>query len=759
MACSKRAFYRLARNDLDSLIDAARHRWTNVEPAIFGTLLEQALSPADRAKLGAHYTPRPYVERLVQATISDVLQPEWGEAQDAIRALRDAGDTAGALARATEFLLYVQLQRVLDPACGTGNFLYVAMETLLRLESDVIELIASLGGEAKPTIGPANFLGLELNPRAAVIAELVLWIGWLRWRTANDPTAVPDPVLQRTAAINFGRHHGYDAVLARDEAGEIVQPPRQPDWPEAEFIVGNPPFIGGKNLRDRLGSSYAEALWKANPSVPPSADFVMQWWDRAADALTTAEPTLRRFGFVTTNSITQEFSRRVITGHMKAERPLSLVMACPDHPWTKATRDSAAVRIAMTAAEAGVRDGDLIEVESEAALDTDSPQLRVATTRARLHANLSVGDSFGEIMLLRANAGVASRGVQLMGAGFITDEAEAAMLGLGRRPGLEQHIRPYRNGRDMLQRSRGALVIDLFGLNEREVRQRYPEVYEHLLETVRKDREQQVARSPTVDAKAYLQTWWLFGKVRGDLRLALQFLPRFIVTVETSKHRVFQFLPGDVLPDNMLVALASTEAVHLGVLSSRIHTEWALRTGGWLGIGNDPRYSKSKVFDPFPFPDPTPDQRTTITDLGEELDATRKAALAEHPRLTMTGLYNLVEKLRAGAKLTPAEETDARDARARIVLHLHDQLDAAVAAAYGWAEDWQNGTLTPAEIVTRLVALNATRAAEEAAGHIRWLRPDYQIPRFGPAAKRNGRAQASDSADAGDGAEDGPSAA
>lgn len=149
-----RAFYRLARNDLDALIDAAKHRWTNVEPAIFGTLLEQALSTADRAKLGAHYTPRPYVERLVQATISDVLQPEWAAAQDAIRAAREAGDMTGALARATEFLGHLQRQRVLDPACGTGNFLYVAMETLLRLESDVIETIASLGGEAKPAIGP-----------------------------------------------------------------------------------------------------------------------------------------------------------------------------------------------------------------------------------------------------------------------------------------------------------------------------------------------------------------------------------------------------------------------------------------------------------------------------------------------------------------------------------------------------------------------------------------------------------------------------
>ena len=722
---ARQDYYSLGFNDLDSLIDAAEHRWTNVEPAIFGTLLEQALSAKDRAKLGAHYTPRPYVERLVQATITDVLAPEWAAVEGRIEAARADGDDAGALSAATDFLAYLQRQRVLDPACGTGNFLYVAMETLLRLESDVIETIAALGGSARPSIGPANFLGLELNPRAAVIAELVLWIGWLRWRTANDPAAVPDPVLERTGSINFGSVHGYDAVLARDEAGDVAQPPRRPDWPEAEFIVGNPPFIGGKNLRDRLGSPYAEALWKANPSVPPSADFVMQWWDRAADVLTTAETPLRRFGLVTTNSITQQFSRRVIADYMASKRPLSLVMACPDHPWTKASRDAAAVRIAMTVAAAGVEAGCLVEVSNEAALDTDQPQIVVTTTFDVIRPNLAVGTDVGATTALVANEALSSPGVKLHGAGFIVTEADAPLIGWHTRPGAAERIRSYRNGRDLLQHSRGASVIDLFDLSERQVRSDFPEIWNYLDQTVRSERRKVVERSPTIDAKAYLENWWLFGKSRRDLRDALTGIDRYVATVETSKHRIFQMLPKSILPDNMLIVIASDDAAILGVLSSRLHTDWVLRTGGWLGIGNDSRYSKSKTFDPFPFPDPTPAQRTAIADLGEELDATRKAALAEHPRLTMTGLYNLVEKLRASAVLTAAEEVDARDARARIVRKLHDDLDVAVAAAYGWDAD-----LTPAEIVARLVALNAERAAEEAAGHVRWLRPDYQVPRF-----------------------------
>ena len=341
---------------------------------------------------------------------------------------------------------------------------------------------------------------------------------------------------------------------------------------------------------------------------------------------------------------------------------------------------------------------------------------------------------------LLANEGLSSPGVKLHGNGFIVTPQKARELGLGSRAGLEAHIRPYRNGRDLLQTSRDVLAIDLLGLDEKTVRQRFPEVWQHLDRTVQVQRAEQVEKSPTKDAQAYLENWWLFGKVRESLRNALGDLPRYIATVETAKHRIFHFLEAEILPDNMLVAMGSDDAFHLGVLQSRIHTEWALRAGGWLGIGNDPRYSKSKVFDPFPFPDATSEQRAIIADLAEELDETRKLAIAETDRLTMTELYNLREKLRAqatgGDPMSEKDERRAARARAGIVDRLHQQLDAAVADAYGWGEAWPKdgtaSTLGPSEIVARLVALNAARAAEEANGHIRWLRPHYQIPRFAP---------------------------
>ena len=320
-----------------------------------------------------------------------------------------------------------------------------------------------------------------------------------------------------------------------------------------------------------------------------------------------------------------------------------------------------------------------------------------------------------------------SPGVKLHGAGFIVQKHQARDLGFGLREGLERHLRPYRNGRDLLGTSRDAMVIDMFGLDERDVRLRFPEVYDHILRTVKPERD--VNRRAT-----YKNNWWIFGEPRRDLRPTLAGLSRYIATVETSKHRIFQFLEAAILPDNMVVAIGSDDAFHLGVLQSSIHAEWALQAGGWLGVGNDSRYLKSKVFDPFPFPDPTPEQRAVIADLAEELDATRKLAIAETDRLTMTELYNLRAKLRSGEPMDDKDQRRATKARAAIVDRLHEQLDQAVADAYGWGEEWAAGALGPSEIVARLVALNHQRAAEEAAGNVRWLRPDYQIPRFAKAA-------------------------
>ena len=458
-----------------------------------------------------------------------------------------------------------------------------------------------------------------------------------------------------------------------------------------------------------------------------SADFVMYWWDRAAELLTRKQTPLRRFGFVTTNSISQVFQRRVMERHMNAKAPVSLIFAIPDHPWTKATKDSAAVRIAMTVVRAGAHEGELHEVASEAGLDTDDPRLTFSIREGLINSDLTLGVDVTRAKPLLANAGVCSPGVKLHGSGFIVTPAEAEQLGLGRRPGLERHIRQYRNGRDLTALPRGVMVIDLFGLTAEQVRQEYPEIYQYLLIKVKPERD--------VNNRAtYRENWWLFGEPRAEMRPAAVALSRYLATPVTQKNRAFVLLDVSILPDDALMNFFVDDAGMVSVLSSSVYAAWF--AAGASSLEDRPRFIKHSCFDPFPFPDPSDALRARLRDLGEELDATRKTVQAEHPDLTLTGLYNVLEKVRAGTPLD-AKDEDVKDrGRVLILKDLHDQIDRAVADAYGWPHD-----LTDEQILERLVALNAERAAEEAAGHVRWLRPDYQIPRFakGAAAATSGQ--------------------
>jgi len=741
----------LGREEIGELYEASQKDWHEVEPAIFGALLEQALDKAERKRLGAHYTPRAYVERLVVVTVIEPLREDWRNVQATAETKRAGGDKDGAADAVKAFHDKLCETRVLDPACGTGNFLYVAMELMKRLEGEVLEALLDLGGQEAlrglggHTVDPHQFLGLEINPRAAAIAELVLWIGYLQWHFRTRGGTPEQPILRRFKNIEV-----KNAVLTWDgyplaqviDGKEAYPNPRQPAWPSAEFIVGNPPFIGGKDIRSRLGDAYAEALWAAHKHMNESADFVMYWWDFAAHLLAAKGTVLRRFGLVTTNSITQEFSRRVMKKRLEAKTPISIVMAIPDHPWTKATKDAAAVRIAMTVVDRGKKTGSLREAVREEGLESDQPTIQFRHSEGFINPDLSVGVNVTSVFALRAGMGICSPGVKLHGDGFIVTPEEARHLGWGKREGLDRHIVEYRNGRDLVARPRGVLVIDLFTCKAEYVRQRFPEVYQYLSNHVKPHREQQYAKSPTTDAKSYADQWWVFGKPRTELRSALAGLHRYIATTETAKHRIFQFLPGRVLSDNMVICIADADAYVLGVLSSRVHLVWTLVQGATLE--DRPRYTKSACFDPFPFPSPGDLLKAQIRSVAEELDAFRKQRQSEHPKLTLTQMYNVLEKLKANAELTEDDERIKDEGLILILKELHEKIDRLVFEAYGWPQ-----TLTDEQILEKLVALNKERAAEERRGHVRWLRPDYQIPRFGKdidkqAAKEDGAQIAAD---------------
>jgi len=735
----------LQKEHLLILLKAAASDWREVEPAIFGTLLERALDPKERHKLGAHYTPRAYVERLIVPTLMDPLREDWGLAQATASDFFRKGKVADARKVVDKFHSRLRKTRVLDPACGSGNFLYVAMEHMKRLEGEVMQLLESYG-EKQPDllqIDPHQFLGLEINPRAAQIAEMVLWIGYLQWHFRTHGLVNPlEPVIRK-----FGNIRQQDAVLefdswdfAVDDRGnpirrwdgetyraDPVTGLQVPDleavvidkvyrgvtsakWPKADYIVGNPPFVGGNHKKRVLGDGYFDALVKAYPMLSDSCDFVMYWWHKAAELVRAGEA--QRFGFITTNTISQFFNRRVLSMHMESDNPLYLSFAVPDHPWVCAS-DGAAVRIAMTVAAQGSNTGVLATVQRECGTAAREIDVVLTERRGVIHANLRQGADLTGLVPLAANCGLCARGVDTIGTGFIVTPYQASELGLGRVNGLDRHIRQYRNGKDLAAKARGVMVIDLHGLTAEDTHRRYPDVYQWIYKRVKPERDQ--------NRQEYRRThWWLFGGTNAMLRAALAALPRYISTIYIAKHRFFVFLPAEVLPDTTLVNIAVDDAFHLGVLSSRIHVCWAMATGGRLT--DRPLYAKSLCFDTFPFPNATSLQKRRIRHLGESLDAHRKSRQEQHPDLTMTGMYNVLEAVRAGRSLTGAEKTIDDTGLVTILRSLHDELDDAVADAYGWP-----GDLPEEDILTRLVDLNAERAEEEKHG-IRWLRPEYQTP-------------------------------
>lgn len=314
-------------------------------------------------------------------------------------------------------------------------------------------------------------------------------------------------------------------------------------------------------------------------------------------------------------------------------------------------------------------------------------------------------------------------GVKLHGSGFIVSENEAIQLGIGKVPGIDRHLRCYRNGKDITQRSRNLLVIDLFGLSLEEVQKRFPEIFQWVTDRVKPERDQN-------NREVYRKYWWVFGEPRRDFRPALDKVDRYISTPETAKHRFFVFLDRSILPDNMLVNIAVDDAFVLGVLSSRIHVSWALATGGTLE--DRPRYNKTVCFETFPFPEPSEAAKKRIGDLSEQLDAHRKRQQELHPALTMTGMYNVLEKLRSGEPLTAKEKTIHEQGLVSVLKQIHDDLDAAVFDAYGWPHD-----LDDDEILQRLVDLNRERAEQESRGTIRWLRPEFQNPAHGDSSSKD----------------------
>lgn len=679
--------------DVADLATAARLDWGAIEPAIFGTLFERGLNPDLRSQLGAHYSHPDTIQKINHPVIEAPLLAEWQIVKAQIESRKKHKDKQalflGFLARLRDF-------RVLDPACGSGNFLYLALKSLKDIEHLVNAEAETLGlhRQLHMETGPANVLGLEINPYAAELARATVWIGELQWMLAHGYAYRNNPILDSLDHIEQ-----RDALLTPDYA--------ECQWPACDAIVGNPPFLGDKKMRSELGDDYTQRLRQCfNERVPGGADLVTYWFEKARAQIAAGH--CQRAGLVTTNSIRGGANRKVLeriaeSGH--------LFEAWSDEAWVV---EGAAVRVSLVCF----------------AGPSKLPVCRLnGISVAQIHPDLSTGDALDLTLAkpLATNAGVSFIGTQKNGPFDVPGEVARHWLtqpNPNGRPNSDV-VRPWANGMDITRRPSDTWVID-FGVGRSESEAALYEMpFAHVLEKVKP------ARTGNRDARAD-KSWWLFQRSRPELRQAINGLERFIATSMVSKHRFFVWLPETQIPENLCVAITRNDDETFGILSSRIHTAWAFGQCTWLGVGNDSRYTTTTCFETFPFPSGlTPDlapadysnpARTAIAEAARALNEQRNNWLNPPQWIT---LERTPEEEAAGfpARVVP-RPAYADQLKKQTLTNLYNQqptwlknaqaaLDKAVATAYGW--DDYTPALPDEEILRRLLALNLERAAGAAS--------------------------------------------
>ena len=695
------ATLRLEEPELKVLAEACRLDWSEIEPSIFGTLFERGLDPSKRSQLGAHYTDPDTIMKIIGQVIIEPWLREW-EAEKATLATM-AGRarktiSVAATKRFTEFLERLRDFTVLDPACGSGNFLFLALRALKDIEKRVLIEGEALGlGRQFPAVGPKSVKGIELNTYAAELARITVWIGEIQWMIQNGYGAKKNPILQPLDQIE-----NRDALLNGDGT--------EAAWPTADVVVGNPPFLGTRKLKPELGATYVETLRKVyRKSVPKGADLVCFWFGKAWTLMQNKK--IRRAWLVATNSITGGASRKILEPIAKSSKFSSV---WPNEPWVV---EGAAVRVCIVVFEQSPswRRVDGVEVERITA------DLRPALNGA--------GFSPEEVRKLHQNRGVSFQGVVLRSnvkkkeaerlglrdASFAVPGSDArAMFQMKGNPNGRPNsdvIAPLMNGDDITGRATDRFIVDFAGLSEATAA-----MYEAPFEKIG---DVKLHRAAMGQPEA-LETWWLHWRSRPDMRSAFSGLSRYIATPAVSKHRVWVWVPTRVLPDHALIVVAREDAASFGILHSRMHDVWALRLG--TSLEDRPRYTPTTCFETFPFPEgltPT----TPASDYASDPRAIRIAeasrALVEArdrwlnplewidrvPEVVPGYPDRIIAKPGHEADLKKRTLTNLYNARPAWLDNLHAELDAAVAAAYGWP--WP---LSDDEILRRLFELNQTRA-------------------------------------------------
>ena len=771
----------LNTNDLTVLFKAANELdWRSIDPTIFGTLFERGLDPNCRAQLGAHYTDVATIKKIIDPLITQPLTAKWQAIKAEMLEFLAKEKTVKTATikkqhrKSAQDLYHGYLEllrnfRVLDAACGSGNFLYLSLHALKDLEHIAQIDAEALGFEKQLliTAGTDNILGMEINEYAAELARVTVWIGDIQWCQRNGRLFAKNPILH---SLNGIQHK--DALLNPDGT--------ETKWAKADVIVGNPPFLGGSKKRGELGDAYFDALAKAYPKsrVPAGADLVCYWFDKARVQIEKGKT--KAAGLVSTNSIRGGANRTVLDNICKT---MLIFEAWSDEDWFD---NGTAVRVSLVCfgnnrssklglyssastvtkatdfsvrpelVEGRMEKSETIKVKPsmlrqaqherlnfDATIETDYPMRLNGEPVVLIHADLTAGNGAAGMDLTAAkpigvNMRTGFNGTKKYGDFDISGELARQWLKLPNPHGIPNCniLMPWANGMDIARRSSDTWIID-FGTTMNETEAALYEVpFQYVLKCVKPTRK---------DSK-----WWLHERPRPDMRFALSGLSRYIATVMVAKHRFFVWLPIKVLPDQQLIIIARSDDTTFGILHSRFHELWSL--GLCTSLGVTPRYTPTTCFATFPFPtgltpaDTAPksndsedtDNKTVATfdkatpapvtdpDILVHAKAIAEAAFKLNQLrdnwLNPTEWVNWVitpeeqaagfpkrPKAKAGfeALLKKRTLTNLYNERPSWLNTAHQTLDKAVANAYGWT-DYTSET-TDAEILQRLLKLNLTR--------------------------------------------------
>ena len=750
--------FELTPGEIRALADAAVSSWQNIQPGIMGNLFERALDTDQRAQLGAHYTGEADIRTLVEPVLMAPLRREWKELRRELASLIVKGKgTAHAREKLAAFQSRLAVITVLDPACGSGNFLYVALQLLLSLEKEVVTAAAQLGWKFEPQVNVQQLRAIELNAYAFELAQVSVQIGFLQWRRDNGFGNDRSPVLQnldgfenKDALLNetFRKKPKNLKAAQAEEHGreeELFKVYTERAWPECDVIVGNPPFLGTKKLRTELGDDYVQELFKIFADrIPNFSDLCCYWFEKARHQI--EEGKCKRAGLLATQGIRGGLNREVLK-RIKATG--DIFFAQSDREWILA---GANVHVSII----GFDDGSQKERQLDGRLVPG------------INSNLTCVADTTKALKLRANRWLGFIADVKAGQFDLHEDVVMPMLCEPNPQGMPNSdvLLPWVNSLDILRRPRQYWIVDFGADGPQEFAARYAAPYAKVLADVYPLRSK-------VKRKAYRDYWWLHAEPCAEMRSRIAPLKRFLVTTTVSKHRVFAWLSAPTLPDHQLVAFGTEGDYFFGVLHSRFHEVWALELG--TRLETRPRYTPTTCFETFPMPFAadiaddslqivarfraahhhveqdnilredsvasfTPaEHRDAIAAAAKELNELRERWLnppewtqtrvLEFPGSTtgpwvryidpktldpQTGVgtvrYPRLEPRDAGcaAKLAKRTLTNLYNERPAWLDLAHKKLDAAVAAAYGFPAD-----LTDDEILSRLLSLNLERAAAE----------------------------------------------